>query len=102
MKLRGLTTALACAAFLGHLVIASLTVALLVVAVPAYAYQCPTDMAKIDAVLAKNPRLSAGDLARVRQLRAEGEALHRSGKTQEAHSAAVAKFSQAKRILGIK
>jgi hypothetical protein len=76
--------------------------AVCLIAVPAVAYRCPTDMASIDAALAKNPRLSAADLAKVKELRARGEALHRNGTTREAHSAAVAKFSQAKRILGIK
>jgi hypothetical protein len=59
-------------------------------------------MALIDAALGQNPRLNAADLAKVQQLRAEGEALHRNGTTREAHSAAVAKVSQAKRLLGIK
>jgi hypothetical protein len=59
-------------------------------------------MALIDAALGQNPRLNAADLAKVQQLRAEGEALHRNGMTREAHSAAVARVSQAKRLLGIK
>ena len=88
---------------LRHLKIGLLVaLAVCLLAVPAFAYRCPTDMALIDAALAKNPRLSAADLAKVKQLRAEGEALHRNGTTREAHSAAVAKFSQAKRILGVK
>jgi hypothetical protein len=73
----------------------------LTVAEPALAYQCPYDMAKIDAALAKNPQLSPADLAKVRLLRAQGEALHKKGGSREAHSAAVEKFGQAKRILGI-
>jgi hypothetical protein len=40
-------------------------------------------MAKIDAALAKNPQLSAADMAEVKKLRAEGEALHKAGKHQE-------------------
>jgi hypothetical protein len=71
------------------------------VATPAVAYQCPYDMAKIDAALAANPKISASDLAKAKRFRAEGEALHKSGRTKEAHAAAVAKFAQAKRILGI-
>jgi hypothetical protein len=74
---------------------ATSALALSVVAAPAVAYRCPTDMAMIDAALAKNAPLSKADLARVRQLRAEGEALNRHGTTREAHSAAVAKFAQA-------
>jgi hypothetical protein len=52
-------------------------------AAPAFAFHCPQDMAKIDAALAKNPQLSAADMAEVKKLRAEGEALHKAGKHQE-------------------
>ncbi len=41
------------------------------------------DMAKIDAALAQNPRLSAAELAEVKRLRAQGEMLHKAGKHQE-------------------
>lgn len=68
---------------------------------PAFAFQCPYDMAKIDAALSKKPQLSAADLAKVKRLRAEGERLHKSSRTREAHAAAVEKFAQAKRVLGI-
>jgi hypothetical protein len=53
------------------------------VAAPAFAFHCPADMAKIDAALAKNPQLSAADMAAVKKLRADGEALHKAGKHQE-------------------
>jgi hypothetical protein len=53
------------------------------VAAPAFAFHCPADMAKIDAALAKNPQLSAADMAEVKKLRANGEALHKAGKHQE-------------------
>ena len=49
----------------------------------ALAFHCPADMAKIDAALAKNPQLSAEQMAQVKKLRAEGEALHKSGKHQD-------------------
>jgi hypothetical protein len=52
-------------------------------AAPALAFHCPADMAKIDAALAKNPQLSAADMAEVKKLRADGEALHKAGKHQE-------------------
>jgi hypothetical protein len=52
-------------------------------AAPAFAFHCPADMAKIDAALAKNPQLSAADMAEVKKLRADGEALHKAGKHQE-------------------
>jgi hypothetical protein len=49
----------------------------------ALAFHCPQDMAKIDAALAKNPSLTAAQLAEVKKYRAEGEALHKAGKHQE-------------------
>jgi hypothetical protein len=50
----------------------------------ALAFHCPADMAKIDAALAKNPKLTAAQLAEVKKQRADGEALHKAGKHQEA------------------
>ncbi|HJS31411.1 MAG TPA: hypothetical protein VJ924_05405 [Alphaproteobacteria bacterium] len=64
---------------------------------PALAGQCPSDMRKIDEALAKNPQLVADQLAKVKQLRAEGEALHKSA----THSQSIAKLGEAKKILGI-
>jgi hypothetical protein len=61
----------------------SLAVVAALAAAPAFAFHCPADMAKIDAALAKNPQLSAADMAEVKKLRAEGEALHKAGKHQE-------------------
>ncbi len=65
---------------------------------PAFAFHCPADVAKIDATLAENPRLSAEQLAEVKKLRAEGEALHNGGKHQDA----VDTLAKAMEILGIK
>ena len=64
---------------------------------PAYAYHCPKDMAEIDAALAKNPSLSPDDLAEVKDLRAEGEELHKAGD----HAQSVEVLGQAKEMLGI-
>jgi len=50
---------------------------------PAFAFHCPQEMAKIDKALAANPKLSESDLAKVRQLRAQGEELHKAGQHQE-------------------
>lgn len=50
---------------------------------PAFAFQCPKDMAEIDAALAANPPVSAETLAEVKRLRAEGEKLHEAGRHQE-------------------
>ena len=49
----------------------------------AFAFHCPQEMKKIDDALAANPKLSASQLAEVKKLRAEGEALHKAGKHQE-------------------
>ena len=54
-------------------------------------------MAKIDAALAKNPQLSAEQTAQVKKLRAEGEALHKSGKHQDS----VDTFAKAMKLLNI-
>ncbi|MFQ5467200.1 MAG: hypothetical protein ACE5DS_03585 [Kiloniellaceae bacterium] len=64
---------------------------------PAFAFHCPTDMADVDAALSQGPSLSAAQLAEVKQLRAEGEKLHKAGK----HQAAVDTLAKAKAILGI-
>ena len=49
----------------------------------AFAFHCPADMAKIDAALAKNPKLTDAQMADVKKSRADGEALHKAGKHQE-------------------
>ena len=63
----------------------------------AFAMHCPMDMKAIDDALAKKPSLSADQLAEVKKYRAEGEALHKSGKHQES----VDTLSKAKKILNI-
>ena len=67
------------------------------VASPAFAFHCPKDMAAIDAALAKNPSISAEQLAEVKKLGAEGEALHKSGD----HAQSVKVLGEAMAILGI-
>jgi hypothetical protein len=49
----------------------------------AYAFHCPKEMKKIDDALAAKPNISAEQLAEAKQLRAEGETLHKQGKHQE-------------------
>ncbi|MFQ5755388.1 MAG: hypothetical protein ACE5H7_04760 [Acidiferrobacterales bacterium] len=68
------------------------------VALPAYAFHCPGDMAKIDAALKAGPNVSAGQLAEAKKLRAEGGKLHKSGQ----HAQSVATLAKAMKILGIK
>ena len=63
----------------------------------AFAFHCPADMKKIDDALAKNPKLTAEQMADVKKYRAEGEALHKAGKHQES----VDTLGKAMKILGI-
>ncbi len=49
----------------------------------AFAFHCPMDMKKIDEAMGRNPKLSAEQMAEVKKLRADGEALHKTGKHQE-------------------
>ncbi len=58
-------------------------VASLLFSAGAWAFHCPSDMKKIDDALAKNPPLSAEQMAEVKKYRAEGETLHKAGKHQE-------------------
>lgn len=64
---------------------------------PAFANQCPVLMKAIDEALAKNPQLTAEQLAEVKEYRAEGETLHSEGK----HAESVAALKEAEEILGI-
>lgn len=77
-----------------HWVIAA---ALCLSAAPAFAFHCPKDMAEIDAALAAGASLSQADMARVKALRAEGEARHKAGD----HAGSVAVLGEAKMILGL-
>lgn len=76
----------------------ALVLALPLAAAAAFAFQCPADMSTISAALDTGPKLSEADLARVRQLRTEGERLHAAGEHQ--HSIDI--LAEAMRILGIK
>ncbi|MFZ0100592.1 MAG: hypothetical protein WAK98_19070 [Gemmobacter sp.] len=69
---------------------------LALLASPVLAFQCPADMAAIDAAL-QNKSLSEEDLARVKELRATGEAEHAAGN----HQASVDALAEAKKLLGI-
>lgn len=74
----------------------SLVFALVLVAMPAFAFQCPKDMKAIDAAMA-TAKLSNEQMAEVKKLRADGEALHKSGK----HAESVETLGKAKAILGV-
>jgi hypothetical protein len=64
----------------------------------AFAFHCPADMKKIDEAMAKSPKLSAQQMAEVKQYRSEGEALHKAGKHQES----VDTLAKAMKLLAIK
>ncbi|OOG24954.1 hypothetical protein B1C78_07735 [Thioalkalivibrio denitrificans] len=73
------------------------TLALILTTSVAFAFQCPADMRQIDAALAQNPQLSSEQLAEVKKLREEGEALHNAGRHQES----VDTLAKAKEMLGL-
>lgn len=62
----------------------------------ALAHGCPGEMKAIDAKLATAPKLSEADLAKVKQLRADGEAAHKAGK----HDDSMKALGEAKKLLG--
>jgi hypothetical protein len=63
---------------------------------PVLAFQCPTDIAKIDQAM-QTASLSQEQMDQVKQLRDEGERLHGEGEHQES----VDTLAQAKEILDI-
>lgn len=71
--------------------------ALALASATALAFHCPADMKKIDAALAKNPKLSAQQMSDVKKYRADGEKLHKAGKHQDS----VDTLAKAMKILGI-
>ena len=77
--------------------VSATALALALVSGAAIAGQCPVDMKKIDAALTENPQLSADQMSKVKELRAKGEELHKSGK----HGESVRTLGEAKTILGI-
>lgn len=74
-----------------------LATALALATASALAGHCPMDMKQIDQALSQNTSLSAEQVAEVKKLRTEGEALHKAGKHQES----VETLGKAKAILGI-
>ncbi len=63
----------------------------------AIAGSCPKEMAAIDAKLATGAKLADADMAKVKQLRADGETAHKAGK----HAESITHRSAAKKLLGI-
>lgn len=70
---------------------------LLCIAPLAFAHNCPNEMKAIDAKLQDPSGVSADNLAKVKQLRAEGEKYHKEGQ----HDASMKSLGEAKKILGI-
>ena len=62
----------------------------------AFAHNCPNDMKAIDAKLT-SAKLADADLAKVKALRADGEAMHKAGK----HDDSMKALGEAKKMLGI-
>ena len=63
----------------------------------AFAFHCPADMKAIDAKLATGVKLADADMAKVKQLRADGETAHKAGK----HDESVKLLAEAMKILKI-
>ena len=63
----------------------------------AFAGSCPKEMAAIDAKLATGVKLADADMAKVKQLRTDGETAHKAGK----HAESITHLSAAKKLLGI-
>ncbi len=74
-----------------------LAAALMLIAAPAVAGQCPLDVKKIDAALAAASSLGADQRNQVKALRDEGHVLHQQGE----HGNSVRTLAKAKAILGI-
>lgn len=76
------------------LIVASL---LALLAAPANAFQCPRDVAAVDAALAAGTGISAETKTKVMELRNKGDEAHKAGRHQEA----VDTLAEAKKLLGI-
>ena len=73
------------------------TLLLALAAGSAFAFHCPADMKAIDAKLATGIKLADADMAKVKQLRADGETAHKAGK----HDESVKLLAEAMKILKI-
>jgi hypothetical protein len=62
----------------------------------AFAGSCPLDMKQVDAAMA-TASLSMDDMAKVKELRAQGEMMHKSGD----HAGSVKALNEAKALLNI-
>jgi hypothetical protein len=62
----------------------------------AFAHNCPNEMKAIDAKMS-TAKLADADMAKVKALRADGEAMHKAGK----HDDSMKALGEAKKMLGI-
>ena len=74
-----------------------ITLLLALTASTAFAFHCPQEMKAIDAKLASGVKLADAEMAKVKQLRADGEAAHKAGK----HDESLKLLEEAKKLLGI-
>lgn len=72
-----------------------LFIAAAAISVPVWAMHCPMDMTRIDEQLQSNPPADPATLEKVKELRAEGEQLHKAGD----HSQSMQVLSQAQALL---
>lgn len=72
-----------------------LFIAAAAVSLPVWAMHCPMDMARIDEQLQSNPPTDPATLEKVKELRAEGEQLHKAGD----HTQSMQVLSQAQALL---
>lgn len=63
----------------------------------ALANNCPNEMKAIDAKLSTASGISAENMAKIKNLRAEGEKYHKEGK----HDQSMKSLTEAKKLLGI-
>ena len=71
--------------------------AMALLASSAFAHNCPNEMKAIDAKLGTSPKLNDADMAKVKKLRADGEAAHAAGK----HDESMKLLGEAKKLLAI-
>ena len=62
-----------------------------------FAHGCPGEMKAVDAKLATAPKMSEADMAKVKKLRADGEAAHKAGQ----HTESMKLLAEAKKMLGM-
>jgi hypothetical protein len=75
----------------------AIAVLLFTVSSTVFAHSCPLLMKEIDAKMSADKGVSADNMKKVRQLRADGEKFHKEGK----HDDSMKALGEAKKLLGI-